>query len=208
MSTTPSARRPRGNRNAAKTTAPADTQTPLAKSSARNAARASKAIVAALAERGAEPTVVTDAEGDALAADVATETTSIADLHRKGKTIAQIARTAKVGQDAVRKALDEAGVDYSADKNAKPVSATPKASAAKSEPREWGLFNSFESIRGKTIDPKSKRGRIVEDLASDANTKALQQISLLMHGSTDRKELASLANALNAALSAHYARVS
>lgn len=137
-------------------------------------------------------------------------TPSVPDLFRKGRTIAQIARTIAKGQDVVRAALDEAGVDYSADKNAKAVAAAKPATKTPAAPKEWTLLSSYRSILAKKVDAKSKRGRIVADLASGANTGDLVEIiaSLASLSEGDAAKLAAGANALNAALSAHYARVS
>lgn len=197
MPTAPSARRPRANRNTPKTP-PADTQTPLAKSSARNAAKASKAIKAALAET---PEPMTTEQSDAVLATAPGEpvpdSSPIPDLFRKNKTIAQIAVNQKTTIEAVRAALAAAGVDYSKDKSANAEPAKPKTA--------WTLSASFDAIFAKTIDPKSKRGQVVADLGS-AQLDDLKSIVQNM-ATADAATLPIMANALNAALSAHYARV-
>lgn len=161
------------------------------------------------AQRKRAEKAASQAKATAPAAPVEAATPSIPDLFRKGRTIAQIARTIQKGQDVVRAALDEAGVDYTADKNAKAVGSTP-APATPAAPKEWTLLSSYKAILAKKVDPKSKRGRIVADLATGANTGDLVEIiaSLASLSEGDAAKLAAGANALNAALSAHYARVS
>lgn len=189
------AQRKRAEKAASQTKAtapPADTQTPLAKSSAASASKAVEAVEEAVAK------------GDLKAVDA---TPSIPDLFRKGRTIAQIARAIQKGQDVVRAALDEAGVDYTADKNAKAPGATRPAAAAPAASKEWTILSSFNSILAKKIDAKSKRGRIVADLASGQNDEDLQAIVRNLQDLAG-VDLARAVNALNATLSAHYARVS
>lgn len=131
---------------------------------------------------------------------------SIPDLFRKGRSIAQIARDQKTSQDAVRRALDAESVDYGADKNAKAVGSAPKADAPPKAPKgEWTLLGSYRSILGKPqAAAGSKRAQVVADL--QVREEDVKAIVADLAGATGL-ELALRVNALNAALSAHYARV-
>ncbi len=168
-----------------------------AKPTAAQRRRAAKAAAQAKKDAPASEAPAVEAVADA--------TPSIPDLFRKGRTIAQIARTIQKGQDVVRAALDEAEVDYTADKNAKPVGSTPAASATPAAPKEWTLLGSYTAILSKKIDPKSKRGAVVADLAKREEDVLAIVADLSKRTGTD---LAAAANAFTAALSAHYARVS
>ncbi len=173
-----------------------------AKPTAAQRRRAAKA--AAQAKKDAPAVEAVAAEEVALDA-AGNATNPIVEGFKGGATIATIARTVRKSQADVRDALDEAGVDYSADKNAKAPGAAKPASATPAAPKEWTLLGSYTAILAKKIDPKSKRGAVVADLAKREEDVLAIVADLSKRTGTD---LAAAANAFTAALSAHYARVS
>lgn len=119
-------------------------------------------------------------------------------------------KTFKVSDALTPKQRDEAcrllATKPNANEGESAMSARAKPKAKKAAKTEWTLFGAFEEVRVKKFDAKSKRGRILADLAT-AQKDDLVKIALAFQNAKTAKDLAAAANALNSALSNHYSRV-
>jgi hypothetical protein len=206
---------PTRTRNRAKAAANGDaTVTPLSAGATARAQRERKA-----ADKAASSTITVDGapieavEAPATATpefatptDESTLATVVVHLFKSQQTIAAIARAHKLTHAKVRAILDEAGVDYSADKNSKvvtPGSSKPAPARASSEAKT--VRASWAAIMDRPQAAKgSKRALVIAELDKqrDDLRKLLKDVQAL-----GDDELARGMNALDAALSGFYDRL-
>jgi hypothetical protein len=198
---------PTGTRTrSAKPEANGATVTPLSAGATARAQRERKAADKAKPETPETPALpATPAPELVTPTDDATLATVVVHLFKSQQTIAAIARAHKLTHAKVRAILDEAGVDYSADKNSKvvaPGSSKPVVRAA-AEPKT--VRQSWAAIMDRPAAAKgSKRALVIAELDKqrDELRKLLKDV-----GALGDDELARGMNALDAALSGFYDRL-
>lgn len=188
------------------------TVTPLSAGATARAQRESKA-----AAKAASSTVTVDgapiAETPAPPApetpDAKTTAAVVVHLWKSSESIAAIARkpNLKLTHAQVRAILDEAGVDYSADKNSKAVApgSSKPAPAARASSTPKTVRESWAAIMGRGQAVKgSKRALVIGEL-----DKQLPELKALLAdvAALPDHELARGMNALDAALSGFYDRL-